>query len=306
VLIMSWYRIIQNSHVGKNLSKSKDFSWDLLQANTSWARIAPDKVVMATGDRAWLCQLSLGSNVERFAQPAHNRISVATTRQLLDGAIAAASYAVSSDLKPPAMTPLRWVWRLAGAYYLCHPVSQLLEEAQEHFASAGREQLAQWAAQKAQEERGHDRLALLDIQSMGYDAEAVVNTLVPTAAVNLMSYFARSVQDSDPIDCVGYSYTMERLALRVGEEYIEKVEAILPPNVNATRCLRAHSSVGADAEHVEETLEMIAELTPQERDRVVRACYETAILCFSPPKEGYLLDAVLEPILKPLRLDKSL
>lgn len=303
---MSWYRIIQNSHVGKNFSKSKDFSWDLLQANTSWARIAPDKVVMATGDRAWLCQLGLGSNAERFTQPASDRISVATTRQLLDGAIAAASHAVSSDLKPPAMTPLRWVWRLAGSYYLCHCVPELLEEAQERFALACRWNLVQWAAEKANEERGHDRLALLDIESMGYNAEAVVNTLVPTAAANLMSYFARSVYDSDPIDCVGYSYTMERLAMRVGEEYIEKVEAILPPNVNATRCLRTHSSVGADAEHVEETLEMIAELTPQERDRVVRACYETAILCFSPPKEGYLLDAVLEPILKPLRLDKSL
>jgi hypothetical protein len=305
VLIMSLYRIIQNSNAGKNFSKSKDFSEDLIAENTSWARIAPDKVVVATADRAWLCQLGLGESLERFAQPPNDRISVATTQQLLDGAIAAASHAVSSKLKPPVMTPLRWVWRLAGAYYLCHSYPPLIEDAAQRFSLSGRTFLAQWAAEKAREERGHDRLALLDIESMGYDAEAVVNTLVPNAAVNLMSYLARSVQDWDPIDCVGYSYTMERLALRVGEEYIEKVEAILPENVNATRCLRTHSSVGADAEHVEETLEMIAGLTPQERDRVARACYETAILCFSPPKEGYLLDAVLEPILKPLKLNKS-
>jgi hypothetical protein len=54
-----------------------------------------------------------------------------------------------------------------------------MEEARDRFAASGRESLAQWAAQKAREEAGHDRLALLDIQSMGYDAEAVVQALVP-------------------------------------------------------------------------------------------------------------------------------
>jgi hypothetical protein len=301
-------RIIQNTDAGENVSKSQRFSCEpssgVLAAQ--WARIALDKVVVAIAERSWLYQIRSDESGHRFAQPTNNPSCIATTRQLLDGAIAAARYAVSSNLRPPALTPLRWVWRLAGQYHLCHSVPQLLQEAQKHFTVAGREVLAQWAAHKAQEEQGHDRLALRDLKSMGYNAEAVVKALVPSAAVTLMDYFTRSVQDTDPIDCVGYSYTMERLALGVDEEYIQKVEQLLPSNIDATRCLRVHSSVGADAEHVEETVEMVAELTSFERVRVARACYETALLCFSPPKEGYLLDAALQPTLKPLKLSKSL
>jgi pyrroloquinoline quinone (PQQ) biosynthesis protein C len=173
-----------------------------------------------------------------------------------------------------------------------------MDKAAQSFASSGRRSLAQWAAQKACEEGGHDRLALLDIQSMGYEAKAVVEALVPPAAVALVDYFTRSVQAPDPIACVGYCYTMERLALGIGEEHIQAVEALLPPGIQATRCLRVHSSVGSDVEHVEETIEMVAGLAPEERTRVVSACYETALLCFSPPKEGYISDEELQNMLR--------
>jgi pyrroloquinoline quinone (PQQ) biosynthesis protein C len=180
-----------------------------------------------------------------------------------------------------------------------------MEEAQERFAVAARESLAQWAAHKATEEAGHDRLALLDIQSLGYDAEAVVKALFPPAAKTLMDYFTQSVHTTDPIGCVGYSYTMERLALGIGEKYIQAVEALLPQGTHATRCLRVHSSVGSDVEHVKEMVEMVAGLAPQECTRVAAACYETALLCFSPPKEDYISEEELEYVLKPLEYTKN-
>ncbi|MCX7595925.1 MAG: hypothetical protein N2235_19615, partial [Fischerella sp.] len=62
-----------------------------------------------------------------------------------------------------------------------------------------------------------------------------------------------------------------------------------------------HSSVGADAEHVEETIEMVAGLDPQERNCVAAACYEVALLCFSPPKEDYISDEELQNVLKQLQ-----
>jgi pyrroloquinoline quinone (PQQ) biosynthesis protein C len=175
-----------------------------------------------------------------------------------------------------------------------------MEEARERFAASGRKSLAQWAAQKAREEAGHDRLALLDIQSMGYEAEAAVQALVPSAATALVDYFTQSVQAPDPIDCVGCSYASERLGTFQGEEYIQSVEALLPLGTHATRWLRVHSGVGAEVKHVEETVEVVAELTPEERIRVARACYETALLRFNPPKEGYISDEELQRILKPL------
>jgi hypothetical protein len=224
-------------------------------------------------------------------------------QKYLDGAILFAWNTVkSSNRRPPNLTRTRWTWRLAASYHLCHPTSPLMEQASQQFAASGRQHWAKWAAQKAREERGHDQLALLDIESMGYEAEAVVKALYPSAAKAMVDYFTRSVQDSEPYRCFGYIYTIERAGLVNKMELIQKVEALLPPNVNATRCLRVHSSVGAEVGHVKDAVEMLAELTFEELSRVGIACYETALLCFSPPKESYISDDEIQEVLKPLEL----
>ena len=274
-----------------------------LLANAEWAQITLGKVVVATAERAWLYQPSSGS--DRFAQPMSSAGSFATTQRLLDGAISAAKYTINSNVRPPALTATRWVWRLAGAYHSSRFTSQRMEEAAKNFAAAERWNLQKWALQKADEERGHDRLALLDIQSMGYDAEAVVKALVPPGAEIFVDYFSRSVQDSDPIDCVGCSYASERLGTFLGEDYIKHIEALLPEDTNVTRWLRVHSGVGPEVEHANDIVELVASLTPQERTRVARACYETALLRFSPPHEGYISDSELKQILKPMKLAAS-
>jgi hypothetical protein len=267
--------------------------------HVEWAQIAPNKIIIATEDRTWLSRPRLEKSP--FSQPMEGAGSITTTRNLLDGAIAAAKYAINSDARPPALTATRWVWRLAGQYHLCHVYPSLIEEAALRFEKAAHSILAQWGIEKSIEERGHDLLALKDISSLGYNSEIVVKKLIPPAAEILIDYLTRSVQDSDPIDSVGYSYAMERLAQGIDEQYIQKVENLLVGNVNATRCLRLHSSVGADAEHVEETLQMIAKLTSAERSRIAIACYETALMCFSPPTEGYISDEQLQQILEPLK-----
>lgn len=268
-------------------------------ADAEWAQIAPGKVVVATADRAWLYQPRSGD--DRFAQPMMGAGSFATTRKLLDTAIAAAKCAVKSESRPPALTSTRWVWRLAGAYHMTSPVPKLLRDAAKGFAANSRFALEEWALEKAEEETGHDLLALKDIQSLGYNSEAVVKTLFPPAAKALMDYFARSTQYEDPIDCVGYTYTMERLSLGIDEDYIQKVEELIPPETNATRCLRVHSSVGADAGHADENVSLVAKLNASERCRVAQACYETALMCFSPPPGDYVADEVLQDFLQPLK-----
>ena len=272
---------------------------ELGSTDTEWAQIAPGKVVVATRNRAWLYQPR--SAEDPFARPMQGTGSFATTQKLLDTAIAAAKCAIASQVRPPALTSTRWVWRLASAYHLTSPVPELLRNAARGFAANGHFELEQWALEKAHEETGHDRLALQDIKSLGYNPEAVVDTLIPPAAKALMDYFTRSTQDSNPIDCVGYTYTMERLSLGIGEDYIQKVEEIIPSNINATRCLRVHSSLGADAGHTEENVYLIAKLSASERTRIARACYETALMCFSPPPGDYISDEQLLAILQPLK-----
>ena len=266
-----------------------------------WAIIAPDKVVIATAEGVWLD--SPQSDSDRFTKPITGAGNTAITKQLLDGAMAAANIAVPLKEKPPALTPNRYVWQLAGAYQIAHATPELMREAGQRFASAERHILSEWAFEKAKEETGHDRLALLDIKSLGYRAEELVREIIPSASMTLVDYFRRSVHDVDPIDCVGYAHALERLAIGAKREHIDKIENLLPVNVNATRCFKVHSSVGADAEHVEENEEMIARLSFTERTRIIRACYETALLLFSPPKEGYLAEAELEEMLKPFRLE---
>lgn len=271
-------------------------------ADIEWAQISLGKVVVATTEQAWLYQPR--SEMDRFAQPMESVGSFSTTGKLLDTAIAAGKQAIKSNIRPPALTSTRWIWRLASAYHQTSPVPNLLRDAAKGFAANGRFALEAWALEKAEEETGHDLLALKDIQSLGYNAEAVVKTLIPPATKALMDYFARSTQDEDPIDCVGYTYTMERLSLGIGSDYIQKVEALIPSGINATRCLRVHSSLGADAEHVNENVSMIAGLSPDERTRIARACYETALMCFSPPSGDYISDDELLQILEPLRLNQ--
>jgi len=266
-----------------------------------WESNASDKVVVANANPTLLYQPSLLWSGNPLARPMTSNNKVAITRKLLDGAIASAKSTVLSSNKPPAKSSLYWIWQLAGLYHLTHFSPPLLEEAAQRFASAGLLNLAHWAARKASEERNHDQLALLDIQSLGYSSEKVVEALFPPISAALVNYFARSVQTPDPISCVGYCYTMERLAMCIGEKYIQAVEALLPSGIQATRCLRVHSSVGSDVEHVEETVEIVAELVPEERIRVATACYETAMLYFSSPKESYMSEEELENILESLK-----
>lgn len=267
--------------------------------------IQSGEVVMKTTNRTWVHQPNPGGDSDSFTQKAIDADSIAKTQKLLDRAIVYAWYAVKSERRPPALTPIRWVWRLAAAYHSSYDTAQLMEEAAQGFAACGRKNLSQWAAQKVKDEAGHDRLALLDIESMGYDAQLVVQALVPSAVKVLVDYFTQTVEAPDPIDCVGFSYMSERLGTFLGEEYIQSVQALLPPGIYATRWLRIHSGVGVEVKHTEETAKFVAQLTPKEQVRVAKACYETALLRFSPPKEDYISDEELQHILKPLEFSNK-
>ncbi|MBD2435916.1 hypothetical protein [Nostoc sp. FACHB-110] len=231
---------------------------------------------------------------------------VAQTQKLLDNAIVSAWHTVKTNRRPPKLTCTRWVWQMAGAYHSSCHTSRLMEEAAQRFAASGRQILAQWAAQKAKEEAGHDQLALLDIQSMGYKAEAVVQVMFPNAIKSWLDYFIQSVQVSDPINCIGHSYTSERLGTFQREDYIQSIDALFPPGIYATRWLRVHSGIGAEVKHIEDTVKIVTELTLSERISVARACYESAILRFMPPKENYISDEELLKVLKPLELNACL
>ena len=56
-----------------------------------------------------------------------------------------------------------------------------------------------------------------------------------------------------------------------------------PDGIDVTRFLRAHSSLGSEAAHVEEAIEFVASLPANDRIRVVQETYESALIM----AEGY-------------------
>ena len=265
-----------------------------------WVTISPHKVLVATASQVWL--ESTWENRERFEQPKADPSNVEITSKLLDGAMAAAQMVIPIRENPPALTPNRLVWQLAGAYHIAHATPKLMQEASKKFTLALRHDLSNWAYEKGKKETGHDNLALLDIEALGYQAAELVEFMTPPAAKILVEYFQRSVSDRNPIDCIGYVYAMERMSFGAKLEHIQQVQSLLPPGVNATRCLKVHSSLGDDAQHLADNVDLIARLSATERDRVIRACYETALLLFSPPPEGYWLERQLDTMLRPFKL----
>jgi pyrroloquinoline quinone (PQQ) biosynthesis protein C len=262
-----------------------------------WTQLTAEMVVIATGARAWLRRLAASDSEDPFAQPMRCAGSLATTRNLLDGAIGAAQQiaqeAVSQTSARPQLTEARWVWRLAGYYHTTHATPRLMAEAAARFAAAGRQALADYAMEKVRDEGGHDELALADLRALGYCAETVVAELVPPTAAALVDYFARRVRAENPVGCVGYAYALERLAVTNGRDYIRQVEAALPAGVRATRCLRVHSAASADAKHVEDALEVTVALPAEDRRLVARACYETALIACAPPPGGHIAESAL-------------
>jgi len=258
------------------------------------ARINDRQTIVVTEDGVWV----RSRPTQSFP---NNKGSIETTKKLLDTAIVLGKRAASVEQELPALSVTNWVWSLINQYHSTHSTPVLMEEASIHFAARGNKHLAAWAEQKAIEETGHDRLALLDIESLGYKAQALVQAFISPSAKSLLDYFISSVENPDPIGVVGYSYTLERISLAVKKRHIQAIEAIIPSGINATRCLRVHSSIGSDVEHVEETIAMVARLTPAERNNIAIACYETAKINFSSRENDYPSARELEHKLKPFR-----
>lgn len=256
-----------------------------------WATVAPGVTIVANSGRAFVHREFMGS---RWGESPTSG-SADTVARLLDGAIAAgAEEATADELPAPLpMTPLRWAFRLCRYYHTTHATLLLMALAAEKLAHAGRARLAEWVARKQQAERGHDELALLDLQALGFDARAAVASIVPEAAAALVDIFSAAVHAPDPIGCVGHAYALERTAILVGRPDIDAIQAVLPPGVDATRCLRVHSTVGSDAAHVREAILLLTELSPRERGDVARAAFATATAIYDPRADERSPEAAL-------------
>jgi len=267
-----------------------------------WARITASTVVVADRDQAWLYELDPFDAAGPFAQPMTGPGSVETTRRLLDAAVGAAQRMVIGDEPKPPLTPVRYAWQLVGHYHTMGPTTPLMDEAAERFLAVGRTDLAEFARQTAHQEKGHDRLAVLDLEDLGYDTKALLPALCPPTAAALVEFFTRCIRVPEPVEAFGFMYAGERTCVCIGRDYVERVQAMLPRGINATRALRVHSALGVEVEHVGDSLEIIARLPARDRTRIARAAYERTLVTFKPPEGGYPREAELEQWMSKFRL----
>ena len=111
-----------------------------------------------------------------------------------------------------------------------------------------------------------------------------------------MELFTRFADSDEPIAVLGYAYALERIALFSTEASIVAIERLVPAGIKATRCLRVHSAVGREVEHVAESIAFMATLPPKDRATIARATYETNSLRFAAPSD-YPGDAAMRALL---------
>jgi hypothetical protein len=252
---------------------------------TEWVNVTRDVSIIAReSGEVWIhTPGGAKEKVDPFATPMTGVGAMGSTVGLLDAAINLGFAGIEKRLARPDPTIAGYIVALVGAYHTSVDTPRNLRRAAGRFNELGRPEVAAYLEERAREETGHDRLALKDLRALGVPGERLVANFIPEGIKPLCKRFDDLCIQDYPMGCIGYSYCLERIAALKQETDIEKVRAICPPDVDATRFLRSHSSLGSEAAHVEETIEFVASLPANDRIRVVQETYESALIL----AEGY-------------------
>jgi hypothetical protein len=252
---------------------------------TEWVNVAGYISIIAreSGEVWFHTPSGTKEEVDPFTTPMTGVGAVGSTVGLLDGAINLGFAGIEKRLARPDPTVAGYIVALVGAYHTSVDTPRNLQRAARRFNDLGRPEVAAYLEERAREEAGHDRLALKDLRALGLPAERLVANFIPEGIKPLCKRFDDLCAQDYPIGCIGYSYCLERIAALKQKIDVEKVQALCPDGVDATRFLRSHSSLGSEATHVEDTIEFVASLPANDRIRVVQETYESALIM----AEGY-------------------
>jgi hypothetical protein len=252
---------------------------------TEWVNVTDDiSIIARESGEVWFRTLNdTKEGVDPFATPMTGAGATGSTIRLLDGAINLGFARIEKRLARPDLTLAGYVVALVGAYHTSVDTPRNLRRAAKRFEELGRPEVAAYLEVRAREETGHDRLALKDLRALGVPGERLVANFIPEGIKPLCMRFDDLCVEDYPIGCIGYSYTLERVAALKQKTDIEKVQALCPDGVDATRFLRSHSCLGSEVSHVEETIEFVASLPADDRISVIQETYRSAQIM----AEGY-------------------
>jgi hypothetical protein len=256
----------------------------MAQSVTEWVNVTGDiSIIARESGEVWFHSRNDNEKTDPFAAPMTGVGAAGSTVGLLDGAINLGFVGIEKRLARPEPTIAGYIVALVGAYHTSVDTPRNLRRAASRFNELGRPEVAAYLEERAREETGHDRLALKDLRALGAPGERLVANFTPEGIKPLCKRFDNLCAEGYPIGCIGYSYCLERIAALKEKTDIERVRALCPDGVDATRFLRSHSSLGSEANHVAETIEFVASLPANDRIRVVQETYESSLLL----AEGY-------------------
>lgn len=252
---------------------------------TEWVNVTGDISIIArdSGEVWFHTGNSAKDGLGPFARPMTGAGATGSTIRLLDGAINLGFAKIEKRLARPGLTLAGYVMALIGAYHTSVHTPRNLRRAAKRFEELGRPEVAAYLEVRAREETGHDRLALKDLRALGVPGERLVANFIPEGIKPLCKRFDDLCVEDYPIGCIGYSYCLERIAALKQKTDIEKVQALCPDGVDATRFLRSHSCLGSEVSHVEETIEFVASLPANDRISIIQETYRSALIM----AEGY-------------------
>jgi pyrroloquinoline quinone (PQQ) biosynthesis protein C len=257
----------------------------MAQSTTEWVNLPGDISIIAreSGEVWFHTPSGTRQHMDPFGSPMTGVGAMGSTVGLLDGAINLGFARIEKRLARPDPTLIGYVVALVGAYHTSVDTPRNLQRAASRFNDLGRPEVAAYLDERGREETGHDRLALKDLRALGMPGERLVTNFIPEGIKLLCEHFDDLCVQDYPIGCIGYSYCLERTAALKQEADIEKVRALCPDGVDATRFLRSHSCLGSEVAHVEETIAFVASLPANDRIRVVQETYQSALIM----AEGY-------------------
>ncbi|MEM8561624.1 MAG: hypothetical protein AAGF57_05280 [Pseudomonadota bacterium] len=258
--------------------------------------IAPAPIVIARPGGALLCYDGAQRAIGKLLLTNEVKESE-VLRQLLAGSLLAAGANQLPDTQAVEPNLLDCIFNLCAAFQTTHATPTIMRRARDRFTELGDIKSAEFAEEKAREEAGHDKLAMLDLEAMGLPAATLNERFAPRRATALVEAFETLSRANKPYGVFGYAYVLERLAMRSGQAEIDANQSLAPEGVDITHCQRVHSAVGADLSHVVELIDFIADLpTPFVAD-VCRAVYRTGQIMFdvrNEDQEKRILSTLLE------------
>jgi hypothetical protein len=254
-------------------------------AVTEWVNVAGDVSIIAhEAGKVWFyTPRGASAELDPFATSMTGKGSAGSTVGLLDGALNLGFSVIENHLARPEPTLAGYIVALAGAYHTSVHTPRNLRQAASRFLELGRPEVAAYLEERAREETGHDRLALKDLHALGVPGERLVANFIPAGIKPLCERFDVLCAQDYPIGCIGYSYCLERIAALKQQVDIDRVQALCPDGADATRFLRSHSCLGSEVTHVEETIKFVASLDANDRIKIVRETYQSAVIM----AEGY-------------------